>query len=426
MKKCLRFLFSMQFALILLVILIAACTAGSVITQGEETSYYLTNYSEQMGGFILALGLNDVFHCLWFVILTIVLCLNLCGCNIVRFPSLLKRTKEGFTAETFQKSCGKEALFTSVDPEGLFQKSGFHKLEKSVSENGAERIYSVKFKAGIWGAWLCHLGMLIVIIGFGLGQMKQIKYAVYGIPGQTKAIEDTGYELTIHDFEIGLRKDDTVEQYTADITVTDTNTGETGSGQTSVNHPLSLFGMRFYQNSTGWATKVQVWKDNALLQEEVLCAGEYMNVEDKEGLSVMFAAFYPDYILGPDGTPMTMSSKLINPAYLYRLYYNNDIIGMNVLEEKQLITIDDYVIAFVEPQNYTLIQIKRDPFTWLAAIGALLVMIALILAFYLRTAEVLAVRQEDGTWLIYGRSRKGGTDFIDMLKYHHEQSVGKE
>ena len=416
MKKLLRFLFSMKFALILLGILLAACVAGSVIPQKEAASYYMSAYSQQAGGAILALGLNDVFHCPWFVLLAVVLCLNLLGCNLVRFPALLRRTGSGFTPEKYVSAGRHRELLHSTAPEALFTGSGFRNLVKGTDTDGREILYSVKNKAGLWGAWLCHLGMLIVIIGFGLGQMRQEEYAVYGVPGQTKPVEGTPYELTVDDFEVALREDDTVEQYTASITMKDTRSGETQSGQTSVNHPTSLFGMRCYQNSTGWAANVQIYRDEDLIQETVLCAGEYVDVEDKEGLSLVFAAFYPDYVQAEDGTPRTASSKLNNPAYLYRLYYQNEILGMNVLMAKEVITVDAYTIIFKDPQNYTLIQIKRDPFTWLAAIGAVIVMIGLILAFYLRTAEVYAVKTQEGDWSVSGYSRKGGAEFADMLK----------
>ena len=427
MKKITRFFFSMKFALILLGILIIACVAGSVIPQGEIPSYYMSVYGQKGGGAILALGLDDVFHCLWFVVLTVILCLNLIGCNIIRFPSLVRRTRSGFTPGKYlscDASGNRDELFRSRDPETLFSKCGFHRLVKGQTADGRSYVYGVKNKAGIWGAWFCHLGMLIVITGFALGQMRQVKYAVYGIPGQTKPVEGTQYELTINDFEIALRDDDTVEQYTASITMRDTKTGEEASGQTSVNHPCTLLGMRCYQNSTGWAATVQIWKDDELIQEDVLCAGEYVNVKDKEGLTIMFSAFYPDYAKGEDGMPMTVSSRMNNPAYLYRLYYQKEILGMNVLEGREAITVDAYTIIFRDPQSYTLIQIKRDPFTWLAAIGAGIMMIALILAFYLRTAEVYASRSDDGSWPVSGYSRKGGADFVDMLQEKYKELEG--
>lgn len=419
----------MKFALLLLGILVIVCTAGSVIPQGQAESVYLSSYSEGVGKLILALQLDDVFHCTWFVILTIVLCLNLLGCNLTHFPKLMKRTREGFTPERFLVHTRGEALLESGDPETLFAKCGFRNLQESEIRTGEKYLYGVKNKPGIWGAWLTHLGMLIVIVGFGLGQMLQLQYVVYGVPGQTKTIGDTQYDLTIDDFVIGLREDDTVDQYTATLTVTDHTTGETHSGETSVNNPLSLFGMKFYQNSTGWAADVQVYKDEELVQEEVICAGENLKIADKEGLTVWFSAFYPDYIEGPDGAPATMSGRLNNPAYLYRLTYQNNILGMNILKGKEVITVDAYTIVFANPQSYTLIQIKKDPFTKLTAVGALLIMFALLLAFYCRTAQVGAIQNADGSWRVYGHSRKGGLEFVESLKNRHmeiDECIRKE
>ena len=439
MKKTLRAVFSMRTALILLGILVIACVAGSVIPQGEEAAWYMSAYSRQAAGAILALGLDDVFHCPWFIALAVFLCLNLLGCNLVRFPQLFRQFKEGFTPERFLKAHGKgEPLTACVDPEALFAACGFRNVHKTVVQaaDGAQTdtpcIYAVKNRAGIWGAWVCHLGMLIVILGFGLGQMLQVQYAVYGVPGQTKQVGDTDYTLTIDDFTVELREDDTVEQYTAAVTMTDTRTGETQSGETSVNPPATLFGMRCYQNSTGWAADIQVYKDEELIQEKVLCAGETMDIEDAEGLSLAFSAFYPDYEQGPDGMPRTASGKLNNPGYLYRLFYQGEMLGMNVLMEKEAITVDAYTIIFTDPQSYTLIQIKRDPFTWLAGIGAALVMAGLFLAFYLRTAELCALRGADGSWQVMGYSRKGGEEFAGMVREKREEleaektSHGKE
>ncbi|MDO4475720.1 MAG: cytochrome c biogenesis protein ResB [Lachnospiraceae bacterium] len=420
-KKVGRVLFSMKTALVILVVLALVCTAGSVIPQKEIAAFYENNYPEKAAQLILLLGLDDVFHVTWFVVLAVFLCVNLLGCNIVRFPSLVKRMRSGYTPEKVLKTGGAFELTQTREPEALFKACGFSKWQETKNEQGAKALYAVKNKVGIWGAWLCHLGMLIVIVGFSLGQMKQIEYAVYGVPGQTKAIDETGYELTIDDFVIGLREDDTVDQYTATITVKDTATGEEQSGQTSVNHPLSLYGMRFYQNSTGWAATARIYKDKELLQENLLCAGEYTYIEDKEGLALTFSAFYPDYVEDEAGMPRSASSRLNNPAYLYRLYFNNQMLGMNVLKEGEVITVDDYVITLSEPQQYTLIQIKRDPFTWLAAIGAILMMAALMIAFYLRTAELWMVQQENGAWMVCGRSRKGGVEFEERIRSEQDK-----
>lgn len=413
-KKVGRFLCSMKFAMILLSILVLACTAGSLIPQGEVMAYYTSGYSEQVAGVILLFGLDDVFHCGWFIVLTVFLCLNLLFCNVLHFPKLINRMKNGFSLEKCLKGWDEKAIGTTADADVVFEKMGMRNVQKT-SMNGREYCYGKRNRAGIWGAWLCHLGMLIIIAGFGLGQMMKTEYTVYGVSGQTKAVGDLNYELTIDNFEIILREDDTVEQYQAEITVKDTVSGETKSGITSVNSPLSLFGLKFYQNSTGWAGNVSVWLGDELIQEELLCAGEYFSTEGKEDLKLMLRAFYPDYYEDEFGNQMTLSSALNNPAYLYALYYNNQVLGMNVIGDGEKITVDDYTYVFHDPQPYTLIQVKRDPFTGVAALGGFLMVIALILAFYVRPEELWAVKQEDGTWAVAGKSRKAGAMFEEKI-----------
>lgn len=412
-KKIGRFLCSMKFAMILLIFLVFACTAGSLIPQKEVTAYYTSGYSEKVAGAILLFGLDDVFHCRWFIVLTLFLCINLLLCNVLHLPKLIHRMKTGYSLEKCLRGWDEKGIGKVTEPDALFAKAGMRKIQKT-KINGKEYCYANKNKAGIWGAWMCHLGMLIIIAGFGLGQMMKTEYTVYGVAGQTKPVGDLKYELTIDNFEILLREDDTVEQYQAEITVKDTESGQTKSGMTSVNYPLSIFGMKYYQNSTGWAGTVSIWKGEELIQEELLCAGEYLSTEGKEDLKLMFRAFYPDFYEDEAGNMMTLSSALNNPAYLYALYYDNQILGMNVIMDGEKITVDDYTYVFHDAQPYTLIQVKRDPFTGMAGIGGLLMIVALILAFYVRPEELWAVKNGE-TWVVAGKSRKGGAMFEDRI-----------
>ena len=44
--------------------------------------------------------------------------------------------------------------------------------EKHTTKDGREALIAGKNAAGIWGrAWICHLGILLLIAGFALGQM---------------------------------------------------------------------------------------------------------------------------------------------------------------------------------------------------------------------------------------------------------------
>ena len=375
----------MQFALILLLVLAAACAFGSFITQGQTLSWYTTTYGERAAAAIMLFGLDDVFHSVWFVVITAFLCLNLVFCNVIRAPGLIRLWKAGFVPEKREKSCGRIYGTSEKDPAELFSEMG-------------------------WGAWLCHLGILILIIGFGVGQMLKTETAVYGVTGQSKRIGDTSFVLTIDDFRIDLRGDETVDQYTTDFTVRNVSNGDEMSGTTSVNYPAAMFGMKFYQNSTGWAAAMHVSKDGEEIQNDVVCVGEVTPIAEVPGLSVLIQAFYPDFFMDAGGEIGTRSSELKNPYYLYIAYYNDRVIGMNALGADEYITIDDLTVWFTDPQSYTLIQITTEPFSKLALAGGIVIMLGLLLALYVQPAEMWA-RKKDGLWLVTGSSRKGGVLF---------------
>ncbi len=417
LKRIYKFLCSMRFAILLLVVLALACSVGSLVTQGQSYEWYAQRYSERTAALIVALHLDDAFHSAWFIAITGFLCLNLTLCNLTRLPQLIRRTKAEGRPDGALKTAGDVTCEGVADPRAVFRRLHMPGPAACRTEDGREALFASRHRAGLWGAWVCHLGILLLILGFGLGQMTQEQYAVYGVPGDVKPIGDTGRMLQIDDFTVALREDDTVEQYTADITVYDMNAegAPSQSAEISVNHPATLFGMKFYQNSTGWAAKVTVLKDGEPLQEAVICAGEYLPIADKPELVVFLNAFYPDYVLVPGAGPSTASGQLNKPAYLYSAYYQGQLLGMNALMADEALTIDEYTITFSEPQSYTLIAVKRDRFTPVALVGGLVTLLGLLLAFYLQPAKAWAVRRDDGSWTVHGRCPKGGAIFRERF-----------
>lgn len=408
-KKVLKFISSMRFAIILLLVMVIACSIGSLIPQGNTYAWYYSNYSERTAAIILALHLDDAFHSWWFILISAFLCLNLLMCNVTRLPSLIKRTKN-YRKGLSEASADMKGSFKG-DAVSVFKSMGMPAPKES-TVSGHRVLYSYKNIVGLWGAWFCHLGVLLLILGYALGQMTYQEYAVYGVPGDIKKIGDTSLVVSIDDFRVDLRADDTVEQYTADITVYDLEHSSEGkSAQISVNNPSDLYGLRFYQNSTGWAARVSVDKGTEYLQDSVVCSGDYLVIADNPDLIIYFNAFYPDYTFVQGSGPATLSGNLKNPAYLYSVYYKGQILGMNVLMTDDVLTIDDYTVRFSEPQNYTLIQIKKDSFTFLAFIGGIVIMAGLFLAFYIQVSGLEAVEEEDGTWSFTGSCKKGNTAF---------------
>ena len=425
MKKLLKFLSSMGFAIGLLVILAAACVVASFVTQGQSYEWYAEVYSAKTANLITGLGLDDAFHSWWFLALTAFLCGNLLLCNLTRLKPLIARTKRAADPTSALTGPADAQAAEMADPLPLFERLRLPQPKVREIE-GKKVLFSGKNQLGLWGPWVCHLGILLLIVGFTLGQMLHREYSVYGVPGETKIIGDTGYYLTIDSFEVKLRDDDTVEQYVADITVFRAPQGSTTvpdskTATVSVNHPARLYGFKVYQNSTGYAVRISVDEDGTPLQTGIVCAGDGIEIADAPGLNVYLNAFYPDFYLQPGVGPVTLSGRMNNPAYLYSITYQDRMVGMNYWQETDApITVNDYAITFSEPQSYTLLQVKVDRFQGLALLGGLIILLGLILSFYLLPVRAWAIQEADGRWTVYGQSRKGGA----LFREEFERAVG--
>lgn len=427
LKKTWKFLSSMRFAILLLAVLALACALSSLVTQGQSLDWYAQRYSERTAALIVALRLDDAFHSAWFIAITAFLCLNLLLCNLTRLRQLIRRTRAEGRPDGALNSEGDVSAQGVDDPRAAFARLRMPKPVPCRTDDGREALFASRHRAGLWGAWVCHLGILLLILGFSLGQMTQKTYAVYGVPGDTKPIGDTAYALTIDDFTVEQRDDGSVAQYTADITVVNTASvgPDGGTVSVSVNHPASLAGMKFYQNSTGWAATVDVLESGAPLQQAVVCAGDFLPVADKPELVIYLNALYPDYVMTPGVGPSTASDQLNSPAYLYSVYYKGQLLGMNALMAGEEVTIDDYTVRFSDPQRYTLIEVKVDHFTWLALVGGVLTMLGLMLALYLQPARAWAIRESDGRWTVCAACRKGGALFKERFEKAMKEKSGE-
>jgi len=415
-KKVWKFLGSMGFAIGLLVVLAAACVVASFVTQGQSAAWYEQAYGGGAARLILLLGLDDAFHSWWFLTLTAFLCGNLLLCNLVRLQPLIRRTRREADPAAALSGPADATAEGIADPLPVFRR--LRMPQPCACEIEGKRVlFSGKNRAGLWGPWVCHLGILLLILGFALGQLTHREWTVYGVSGDTKPIGDTGYALSIDDFQVQLREDDTVAQYVARVTLFPQGAAESGRGATvSVNHPAKLFGFKVYQNSTGYAARITVEEGGTPLQTQVVCAGEGIEIADAPGLRVYLNAFYPDFYLHPGRGPMTLSGRMNNPAYLYSVTFQDRMVGMNYWQEAEgPIRVNDYTIAFSEPQSYTLLQVKADRFQGLALLGGLVTMLGLLLAFYLLPARAWAVEQADGRWTVFGQSRKGGALFREAF-----------
>ena len=200
----------MGFAISLLTVLAAVCVIASFVTQGQSYDWYAQVYSEGAARLIVGLGLDDAFHSWWFLTLTAFLCGNLLFCNLIRLKPLIARTRAENDPAAALNGPADAVAEQVADPMKVCERLRLPKPRSWESE-GKKALFSGKNRLGLWGPWVCHLGILLLIVGFTLGQLTHREYTVYGVKGDTKPIGDTGCFLTIDDFEVKLRDDDTVE-----------------------------------------------------------------------------------------------------------------------------------------------------------------------------------------------------------------------
>ena len=396
-RRLLAFLSGMRFSIVLLALIIAGCAAGSVIPQGNPQA--LTGMFGSVGAAVLtSLALDRVFTAPWFTACAVLLCLNLVLCSVLRFPAVLRRCRRLTDPKRIPRA---ESASFSIEGNGQrldLKALGARKTRTWTDEEGKTWQGAASHAAGFWGSWLCHLGILLVIIGFAAGQHLSREWVVYGIPGSEQPIGDSGCTLRIDDFQVDLREDFTVRQYEASLTVKKGQ--ESIAGKASVNHPMSAFGMNLYQDSTGWANWVDIEENGEKVKTDLICAGEYTWPEDAPQLVFLLNKFYPDFV-SEGGELYSRTPLLENPRSLYSVFYQDRMLTMNVAEMNKPVQVERYAFTLYDPVQYTLIVARRDPTAWLVGLAALVLLAGLLLAFYVRPQEIWT----DGETL-YARTEK--------------------
>jgi len=96
MKKVLRVIADLKFAISLLVIISVTITIGSIIEQDQTLEYYKENYPEirPLFGFLTwkfidFIGIDHLYRTIWFIALLIIFGTSLISCTFLQqFPTL--------------------------------------------------------------------------------------------------------------------------------------------------------------------------------------------------------------------------------------------------------------------------------------------------------------------------------------------------
>ncbi len=292
---------SMRFAVTLLTLVAIASIIGTVLKQNEP----YPNYQIQFGTFWFGpfewLGLFDVYHASWFLLILAFLVLSTTLCIWRNLPGMLKEMRS-FRLKASYLSLKQMSHSVSLpgSPEQVgtlsltLQKAGYRVREKQ-----EEGVTLLAAKKGSWqklGYFFAHIAIIVICIGGLMDGNLPLKIAemmgkvtpetrdipqsqippisrlatdnlsfrgsvtipagkstdvIFLNAGKGYLVQDLPFHVKLKQFHIEHYSTGMPKLFASDIEVTDKATGKVTSATVKVNHPLIVDGIAIYQASFG-------------------------------------------------------------------------------------------------------------------------------------------------------------------------------
>lgn len=313
----------MRASIVLLITLGIIASIGTIIPQGYSNDVILDQYGSYIGQLILVLGLDHLYHTWWFIGLGIVLFMQILICTVRR----IKKVR------------------------------GLHQL----------------------GSILIHLSFMIVLCGAFTSFLAGTHQVIDASIGQTVELTDgalAGSAVTINDFSIDYYDQGIASQYNCDLTYTDKAGNETEKAIT-VNHPFSKNGVKIYQQSYGWESKI-VLKNGNTDESMVVRDGNDISLDDGSTLKTFFL---PDY----DEQSQSLESKSNepnNPVLVAGILKSDGSVSdMALLHPGETQQLSNGTISFDSYALYTVLNVKHDRSIMIIFAGFIAATIGLFLRY---------------------------------------------
>ncbi len=429
LDRFLKYFSSLKCGLLLLALLGTATILGTVILQKPmaQEGQIEQLYAPQVVNLLNALGLFDVFHAWWFILLLGMLGVNITLASIERFPQVWRLyTRPHYLADTayiralpFQKEIPLDSR--SSDEAMTIASKRLEDLgypaRKEVLSKGT--LYVEKHRLVRLAPYIVHASLLIIFAGAILDGARGYKGFVNLQPGVSTDVIDPltgpgptrhlGFSVRCDAAGMVAYPDGSPKQYWSDMTVIE-NRREVVHKKIWVNDPLTYKGVRFFQatlSSLGTVRQLTMnatWMENGVEQHKVVTLAPRTPMAlDNHGTMVELADFLPDYVL--QGNQISnQSNDPVNPAiHLAVAHPGSNVTNAWVLPLSQRTDApNDTGVQFkfvsVDMNSTSGLQVAHEPGQWMIWIGCLLLVTGLIMALYLSHVRI---------WGIVGKTRDG-------------------
>jgi cytochrome c biogenesis protein len=429
MDRFLQFFSSLKCGLLLLAGLGVAVILGTLILQKPmvQEGQIEQVYAPQTIRLLNALGLFDVFHTWWFILLLGLLGANITLASIERFPQVWRLfVRPHFLADAafiralpFQREI---PLDTHTPKEAMavasrkLQDLGYAPRPEALRQG---TLYIEKHRVARLAPYIVHASLLVIFAGAIVDGARGYRGFISLRPGtRTDTIEPMAMPAAPRRLGFAIRcdaagmdryPDGSPRQYWSRLAVEEDGR-EVTRKQISVNDPLTYKGVRFFQaNYTPTGSPHQLvmeasWLDNGAQKHRTLTLIPGAPAQlDEQGSVVELADFIPDFVL--DGNQITSrSDEPRNPAiHLQVTRPGGQRSNAWILAKSpELNPPNDTGINFrfvnVEMENMTGLQVAYEPGQWLIWGGCLSLTCGLMIALYLAHIRI---------WGVAGVDRKG-------------------
>lgn len=428
LSNFLEFFSSLRCGLTLLGLLGTAVIIGTIVLQRPmaQEGQIEQIYAPQTIRLLNFLGLFDVFHAWWFILLLGLLGANIILASLERFPQAWRyfSRPHRIADEWFVRKLPmtREIPIGAGQPEEALQRaaerfaaSGLHPNPQALQQG---TLYVEKHRVARLAPYVVHLSLLIIFAGAIVDGKWGYRGFISLGPGmrshQVDSLSGSGpvqrLPFTLRCDGAGMEKypDGTPQQYWSRLAVEE-NGREVLKKQIFVNEPLTYKGIRFFQATygpTGAPAKLELeasWPNaQRPPQNFALRPGEATTLGDS-GVQVELADFVPDFVL--QGNQLsTRSNEPNNPAIRLQLTEAGGKHSSVWIFPKspQMNLPDESGIAFnlrsVEMGYTTGLQVAKQPGKELIWGGCLILVGGLCLALYMVHIRI---------WGVVGRDAKG-------------------
>lgn len=392
-----NFFASVKLSFFLFLTLAVTSVAGTLLPQREGAADYVRAFGEAGARMIHALGLDDMYHSWWFLLLMATLAVNLVICSLNRLPSALKIIRKDPAKEAQRIRKAKDNFTISGTPqenqaplsEALSKAMGkvyVAEVLGSAKVKGGTNLFSQRGAITRLGVYLVHLSVLIIFAGAMVGNLWGFEGRMSIGEGQTTGHYDSAggvhqdlpFKIRLDKFTITYYEGSRMpSEYRSDIVIIDQGK-EVKSWALKVNHPVDYQGIDFYQSSY----------DHKLKDVTVILKRKGKPVQ-KVALGYQKWTKLPG---GGEAGVQKFESKLaMGPSYngaFARILYREEgkePVALAAFEPgAKMARKGDIQFELVkwDVVPYTGLQLKYDPGVWFIWVGCMVMVVGFLATFY--------------------------------------------